>query len=193
MGGSLQREGEDGVRGQALGDPTLPRPGHTHRHPPAKSPLVPDSARILRSSSQVELACGGDTAGTRHGPVRPHPDSHFPSPRASQAPHLSQPPLLPAQLGVESSPHRRVESGWPPPSGVGGEGSSSLPGPPSLASSQGLPALSPWRASLLLERQLVDALLCKASSRASPPRNTSASLTPSLVNSPSLRCLQPQS
>lgn len=97
----------------------------------------------------------GRHCGTRHGPVRPHPDPHFPSPRASQAPHLSQPPLLPAQLGVESSPHRRVESGWPPPSGVGGEGSSSLPGPPSLASSQGLPALSPWRASLLLERQLM--------------------------------------
>lgn len=152
---------------------------------------MPDSARILRSSSQVELACGGDTAGTRHGPVRPHPDSHFPSPRASQAPHLSQPPLLPAQLGVESSPHRRVESGWPPPSGVGGEGSSSLPGPPSLASSQGLPALSPWRASLLLERQLMHCYARPPPEH--PPRNTSASLTPSLVNSPSLRCLQPQS
>lgn len=192
MGGSLQREGEDGVRGQALGDPTLPRPGHTHRHPPAKSPLVPDSARILRSSSQVELACGGDTAGTRHGPVRPHPDSHFPSPRASQAPHLSQPPLLPAQLGVESSPHRRVESGWPPPSGVGGEGSSSLPGPPSLHPAR---VCQPYhhggRACFSKGSWLMHCYARPPPEH--PPRNTSASLTPSLVNSPSLRCLQPQS
>lgn len=35
---------------------------HTQRHPPAKSPLVPDSARILCSSSQVEMARGGVTA-----------------------------------------------------------------------------------------------------------------------------------
>lgn len=56
---------------------------------PAKSPLVPDSARILRSSSQVEPTCRGS---------------------------LSQPPSLPARPGVGSSPHQRVESALQPPS-----------------------------------------------------------------------------
>lgn len=176
MGGSLQQEGEDGVRGQVPGDPTPPRPGHTHRHPPAKSPLVPDSAWILRSSSQVELACGGDTAGARNGPVRPHSDSHFPSPHASQAPHLSQPPLLPGQLGVESSPRRRVESGWPPPSGVGRR-LIFTPRTPIPCIQPGS-ALSPWKANFLLERQLIRCYARPPPEH--PPKNTSASLTPSL-------------
>lgn len=40
---------------------------HQDRHPPAKSPLVPDSAWILRSRSQVESTLGGFTADARPG------------------------------------------------------------------------------------------------------------------------------
>lgn len=41
------------------------------RHPPAKRPLVPDSAWILRSRSQVESTLGGFTANSRPGSVGP--------------------------------------------------------------------------------------------------------------------------
>lgn len=117
---------------------------------------MPDSARILRSNSHVESARGGVTANMRHSQVRTPPGSPPAQPRTSQNLHLSQPPLLPARPGAESSPRQRVESGWPPPGGMG-RGLVSGPRTPSLVSSRALPALaraSLGRVSLLLKREL---------------------------------------
>ena len=58
------------VRGRVPGSTNFTRVWtYTQRRPPAKRPLVPDSARILRSSSHVESVCGGITANP--GPIRP--------------------------------------------------------------------------------------------------------------------------
>uniref|UniRef100_A0A452UCX1 Uncharacterized protein n=1 Tax=Ursus maritimus TaxID=29073 RepID=A0A452UCX1_URSMA len=70
------------------------------------------SCKSLASFKSNE--CLVTPAEERRGQRQPHP----PGPHANHNLHLSQPPPLPAQPGAESSPRRRVESGWPPPGGA---------------------------------------------------------------------------
>lgn len=84
----------------------------------------PPGARLGPDPPQQQP--GGVSARGRHCRQKARPSkTPLGPPRAptphQPTPHLSLPPPLPAQPDVESLPRRRVESGWLPPGGWGGE------------------------------------------------------------------------
>lgn len=133
------------VGGGGWGQRVGPREPHLHQgvgtHTAAhlqRGPWCPTrpgfSAAAARWSPRA-----GVSLQTKARPCKTPLGPRLPCPAPARAPHLSQPPPLLARPGAESSPHRRVESGWPPPGGVG-RGLVSVPRTP-------IPCMRPGSAS----------------------------------------------